>query len=247
MFYILAMVALGAWLSRTRTTDWDETLYVAVYPYNADASAASTRYMGGLEEDDFRAVEAFFTREAARYGIDLDQPVRIELAGAIDEGPPQPPADRNIPGVMWWSLRLRLWAGGLEDVGPAPDIRMVMAYHDPATHPVLPHSVGLQKGLVGIVNAYASRSQAGANRVVLAHELMHTLGATDKYDPATSLPTFPDGYADPGRDPRFPQPTAELMGGRIPLSPTEARMPASLRETAVGSTTAREIRWEAAP
>ncbi len=247
MFYILAMVALGAWLSRTRTTDWDESLYVAVYPCNADASAASTRYIGQLDEEDFDAVEAYFAREAERYGIVLDQPVVIELADPIDDGPPQPPADRNIPGVMWWSLRLRLWAGGLEDIGPAPDIRMVLAYHDPATHPVLPHSVGLQKGLVGIVNAYASRSQAGANRVVLAHELLHTLGATDKYDPATSLPAFPDGYADPAAKPRYPQSTAELMGGRIPVSPTEARMPVTLRETAVGTATSREIRCEASP
>ena len=26
----------------------------------------------------------------------------------------------------------------------------------------------------------------GANDVVIAHELLHTLGATDKYDPATT-------------------------------------------------------------
>ena len=58
---------------------------------------------------------------------------------------------------------------------------------------------GLQKGLIGVVNAFASDEQAAQNNVVIAHELLHTVGATDKYDPRTNQPSHPDGYAEPDR------------------------------------------------
>ncbi|MEE8157441.1 MAG: hypothetical protein V3T51_04735, partial [Gammaproteobacteria bacterium] len=67
--------------------------------------------------------------------------------------------------------------------------------------------------------------------------------ATDKYDAETTLPGYPDGYADPERDPLHPQKQAELMGGRIPISISQADMPESLRQVVVGPATAREINW----
>lgn len=79
--------------------------------------------------------------------------------------------------------------------------------------------------------------------VVLSHELLHTLKATDKYDPRTTLPIYPEGYAEPDRMPRYPQEFAELMGGRVPLAQDRAEIPASLRNVLIGERTAREIRW----
>lgn len=81
------------------------------------------------------------------------------------------------------------------------------------------------------------------NNVVLAHELLHTLGATDKYDPATSQPLFPQGHAEPDATPRHPQRLAEIMAGRIAVSDDEAEMPASLAQAVVGTETAQEINW----
>ncbi|MEM7251210.1 MAG: hypothetical protein AAF493_07305, partial [Pseudomonadota bacterium] len=109
------------------------------------------------------------------------------------------------------------------------------------------HSSGLQKGQIGIVHAFASKGMHKSNLVVATHELLHTLGATDKYDPATNLPQFPDGFADPSRQPRFPQRHAELMGGRIPISDTEATIPKSLRTVMIGPKTAAEINWRRPP
>jgi len=40
--------------------------------------------------------------------------------------------------------------------------------------------------------------------VVIAHELLHTVGATDKYDPATNESSLPEGYAEPDKIPLFP-------------------------------------------
>ena len=81
------------------------------------------------------------------------------------------------------------------------------------------------------------------NNVVIAHEFLHTLGATDKYDPATNQPLFPDGYANPDLDPLLPQRFAEIMAGRTPLSRNEAETPASLVDALIGNKTAQEINW----
>ena len=87
----------------------------------------------------------------------------------------------------------------------------------------LPHSVGLRKLLLGVAHVFANRRQQPVNNVVIAHELMHTLGATDKYDPANNLPIFPQGFAEPDREPLYPQRFAEIMGGRIPISAATRR------------------------
>ncbi len=94
-----------------------------------------------------------------------------------------------------------------------------------------------------MVNAFASRAQQGSNNVVIAHELLHTFGASDKYDAATNMPSFPDGFAEPDANPRYPQRMAEIMAGRIPISPTFAETPRSLDEVVIGAATAREISW----
>jgi hypothetical protein len=56
-------------------------------------------------------------------------------------------------------------------------------------------------------------------------------------------PLYPIGYAEPDLKPQLPQRAAELMAGRIPLSPTEAETPESLRQVVVGPLTAAEIGW----
>ena len=96
---------------------------------------------------------------------------------------------------------------------------------------------------MGVVYAYAADEMDDENDIVIAHEVMHTLGATDKYDMATGLPVFPDGYGDPLAEPRYPQAVAEIMAGRTALSPTDAEMPRSLDEVVVGPETAVEVNW----
>jgi hypothetical protein len=107
----------------------------------------------------------------------------------------------------------------------------------------LPDSLGLSKGLVAIARLFAGRSAEDANQVVIVHELLHTLGASDKYDPRNGLPLVPDGLADPARDPRYPQTHGEIMAGRIAVSARRAELPRSLADMVVGPATAREIGW----
>ena len=122
-----------------------------------------------------------------------------------------------------------------------PDVRMFVRYHSPQTDFVLENSVGLQKGMVGVVNAFAGRRHRGTNNVIIAHEFLHTLGATDKYDPSSGMPMFPDGYGEPERSPRYAQQIAEIMGGRIVLADDDAVIPKSLKYVLIGEQTAEEI------
>ena len=92
------------------------------------------------------------------------------------------------------------------------------------------------------MHAYADRGHEGMNAVVIAHELLHTLGATDKYDPAGHA-VVPAGLAEPDRSPTFPQRYGELMVGEVPLDPMRGRLIASLAELRVGPITAVEIGW----
>ena len=117
-----------------------------------------------------------------------------------------------------------------------------MRYYAPTDRITLENSVGLQKGMVGLVNAYAGRRYKSTNNVIIAHEFLHTLGATDKYDPATGQPTPPDGLGEPERNPLYPQRYAEIMGGRIALAADDAIIPKSLKYALIGAVTAKEIR-----
>ncbi len=240
---ILVIVAGSTWLTKLRTTDWDSPLWVAIYPINADGSEATHRYIQTLGKSSFATIEQFFSDEAAGWEVPIRKPVSIQVAPAIDDLPPRAPNGQNILSIMWWSLKLRYWAFSRDTYnGPAaPDIKMFVVYHRPRREP-LDHSVGLEKGLLGIANVFAGSAYSEKNNVIIAHEILHTVGATDKYD-ADTLPLFPDGYAEPDRDPRHPQRYAEIMGGRVPVSASRAIIPASLHRCVVGEKTAEEINW----
>ncbi len=244
LLLLLFVVAAQTWLTHLRTTDWNETLWLVVYPINADGSQVSEHYIETLNADSFLPVSDFLASEAKRYGLAINRPVTVKLGPVLHDLPPVPPANGNPLSIMWWSLKLRIWANRHDDyAGPEPDVRLFVLYHDPDRVSRLRHSLGLEKGLIGVVNAYAGRRLAGRNNLVIAHEFLHTVGASDKYDPATSLPLFPDGFAEPERKPLFPQKLAEIMGGRIPVSASSAVMPSNLHTVRVGALTAKEIRW----
>jgi len=125
----------------------------------------------------------------------VEEPVHVELYPVGSELPPALKPGSGPLGIAWWSLKLRWFAAHASQVpGRAPPrIRMFVLYHDPATLDRVPDSHGLQKGLVGIVHAFAESTMAGSNTIVIAHELLHTVGATDKYDLTTGTPLYPDG------------------------------------------------------
>lgn len=244
LLFILASVANTAWLARGRTSEWKYSVRVAIYPIPGDTSAATAAYVRNLRGETVQPIAQFMKNEAQRHGLALDAPVDMYVAPPLEVAPPVPPAGGNVLNIMLWSLNLRYWAWRHDNFKRLkPDVRLFVNYFDPARVTRLAHSTGLQKGHIGVVNAFAAAEQEGPNNVVIAHELLHTLGATDKYDLSNNQPRHPDGYAEPNADPLLPQRKAEIMAGRIPISQTEATIPAALTLCAIGPATAREINW----
>jgi hypothetical protein len=244
LLLILGFVALNTYFDRVYSTDWDIPLRVAVYPINGDGSTQAERFIRERSQEVFQPLEVFFEEEAAHYGVEMERPVRFFPAPILREPPPALEPGAGRLQVMSWSLRARYWAWRAPAPdGPPPDIKLFVLYYDPARSPAVPHSTGLQKGLFGVVHVFADRSMLGANDVLIAHEVLHTLGASDKYDFATNQPRHPDGFAEPDREPLYPQTHAELMAGRVPVSGREAHTPESLRHVVIGPATAAEIGW----
>jgi hypothetical protein len=244
LLLVLLVVALTTWQDRYLSTRWHNPLYVGIYPIAADDSPVTRAYLAALDVERFKPIDRFFAREAERYHLDTGEPFRTRLRTELQDRPPARRADAGLLATALWSLRLRYWAWRVSGHAHDPeDIRMFVLYHDPTLTPTVPHSLGLMKGLIGVVYAFAAPEMNGENNVVIAHELLHTVGAADKYNFADDEPRFPDGYGDPEQKPLYPQRTAELMAGRRVLAPDKWQQAASLDEVIVGPATALEIRW----
>ena len=243
LLVILATVIQQTLLEKA-DLNWKNNFYVAVYPVNADGSGEVASYIKTLTRDDFEPMAEYFAEEGVRYNLGMRRPVEVQLGASVSEIPPAPPNDRSILSTMIWSLKFRFFAfNNSPKVNVKPDIKLYLLYYNPATSPVLSHSTALNKGRIGRVNLFGNTAYSKQNLVILTHELLHTLSASDKYDLANTLPVFPDGFAEPNKSPRYPQDFAELMGGRVPISETKAEIPKNLSQTIIGEKTAREIGW----
>jgi hypothetical protein len=239
-------VAAAQFFTSRYTTDWDDPLWVDIYPVAGDRHPLTRRYLDNLSASEFADAEAFFAREAVRYGVALEQPFKLRIIAEHTSAIPGLETGAGSLGVLWWSLRMRWLATQLrwQHDGPSGDIVVFAVFHEPSEGVALDRSTALNKGLIAVANLFADRTARGMNQVVLAHELLHTLRATDKYSFTSNAPRYPDGYAAPDAQPLLPQTKAELMAGRIPLDAERASMPASLREVVIGAATAREIGWQ---
>lgn len=247
LLLILAIAAIYTQDQRLNTTSWFKPIDVVVYPVNGDSSQNTADYIQQLSKNDFQDIDDFFSRSAKRYHLIAEQPVITSLGKTIKSMPPTPPRDRNaIFQVMIWSLKLRYWAyqNSPDDKTNNNRIRLYVVYHQATEGQALAHSLGLQKGLIGIIHAYANTKQNAQNSVVMTHEILHTVGATDKYD-KNNQAIYPWGYAKPEQKPLYPQRYAEIMAGRIPLNEHSSKIPKSLQFTLIGKTTAKEINWMA--
>ena len=97
-----------------------------------------------------------------------------------------------------------------------------------------------QDGRIGSVDVELDPASVDFALIVVAHELMHTLGATDKYDPK-GRPKLPEGLAEP--DLGTYQTKVEIMAQTRPVTIDVFAQPDTLGDVAVGPATAREVGW----
>lgn len=240
--------ALGfTWLEQSIVRGWRAPLDVAVIPINGDGSEAAAAAIDALTPDAFADIGAFLEREVARYGVRHAPAMQVALLPELKQKPPAPPRDGSVLKTMLWSLQMRWWVYRQSDAWlPQPGrIKLFLLYHAPQDGVALEHSLGLQKGLIGVVHVFADPAQAAQNNIVIAHELLHTLGATDKYE-GGGMPRYPEGYAEPELPQHALRREAEIMAGRLVGANGEPVMPPGLERCVIGPLTAYEIGLDAA-
>jgi len=242
---VLVIVAGNQWLTGNRLGSWEKPLWVTIFPVLVDTDPDTRRYAGSLKKDSFQQISVFLKQQAARYDRRLEHPAIFQVARPLTALPPALPVESSGLKVAVWSLKMRWWSwrNGSQDGLVGEDIRMFVLYQGSDTKGPLERSVGIKNGSYGVVNAVASREKEARNRIVITHELLHILGASDKYDFQTGQPIAPAGLANPGQSPLYPQKRAELMGARIATSEDHWRYPASLEYCVIGTETAAEIGW----
>jgi hypothetical protein len=247
IFTLLVILAVTAFYTSHQyvfTRNWSKTLKVVVFPINGDAHPATSRYIKALQVKNFMSINQWAYKQAKHYNLPVDRPFEMLLGQTVTVLPPQLPKNSSLISVLFWGLKIRWWAfnNTPDNESNLERIRMFVVYQQGEKGKALPHSLGLQKGLMGVVYAYAQNKQNKQNNIVIAHELLHTVGASDKYD-ATGLPIYPEGYAQAKRQPLYPQRKAEIMAGHIPSSKNKSKMAPSLKRVVVNHFTAGEINW----
>jgi hypothetical protein len=265
----LALSATVVWGVLTYRADhhtfaWDRTVTVAVFALVDTGGSEETADEGfiarflsrsAMPHENLQEVEAWFEREARRWrpGAGAGPFFELDVFGPLRaaEPPPDVPSDDES-----FLVRLRQTKGFLdyfearaEDAGvPRSSYDLVLClyfydFHDARRRAVFAdyHSVASRRTRLGVVFAPISRSLLGNTCALVAHELGHLLGASDKYRGSASV--FPEGFVEPERQPCYPQLKAEIMALGRPLEPGKDEPIFSLEECVVGEVSAREMNW----
>ncbi len=230
---------------KLKSRSWVQPLEIVIYPMNSRHNQNVEAYISQLDSAAFEEIDLFFKDEAEHYNLTIEHPISTRLGSIIHNYPPPPPISKtSLIETVLWSIKFRYWAykNTPDDKSNLHRVRIFMHYHEALENTRLQHSLGLDNGLLSIIHAFASADQEQQNNIVIAHEFLHTVGATDKYN-ANNQPIFPDGYAEPDKQPLFPQLKAEIMSAKIPTSYTQSKMADSLKHCIIGSKTATEINW----
>ena len=242
---IVVLFALRDVNRRHARTDWTKTLTVAIVLLRrgpVDPAAIDKL------RDRVHALEARLTDECRRHGSVSMSPFRLELYGPVDvaSGPPVQP-EEGVVALARYTFDLWQYLRGVNarvELRPsAVDASIYVLTRPPrAGRPTMVEGASQEGGKVGLVEVDLDRDIADCALFVAAHELLHTLGATDKYG-VEGRARVPEGLAEPERVPLYPQQFAEIMARNVPLGPSIERPPETLDELRVGSATAREIGW----
>ena len=247
---VLIVIAGMTYWENWSVTQWKKPLEVVIYPINGESAddtqsyAETQDFVDEMTASHFQEISRFLDQQSERYFIKKLPSSVVRLGPQVKELPPEvQQGARSALDNMLWSLKLRYFAfhntSFLDSLGK---VRLFVVYHKGEDGVPLEHSLGLQKGLFGVVHVFAQAKQEKQNNVVITHELLHALGATDKYD-ENQMPIYPEGFGESEGGPSYPQHVAEIMAGRIAISPVRAIIPESLAACVIGYKSAHEINW----
>ncbi len=248
---LVCLAAVGVWALRTvrgreARTSWDRTLTVDVVLVATEPVDPRVReaWRDGLSE-----LERWFADEGARYHLGLAAPVRFTLSGTRRVAALPEPPDAS---ESWLDAQRKSWAlhqglVALAEAGAArADVHVVVALASGGAGARLVEGIGEGGGSYGLVHGAAAETELGLELAALAHEVLHCLGAKDRYD-EDGHAVDPGGLAEPEQVPRYPQRYAEVMCGEVPDGPRQGHVPTQLSEVRVGPLTARDVRWVTPP
>ncbi|MBL9039135.1 MAG: hypothetical protein JNG84_11505 [Archangium sp.] len=219
-----------------RRTSWERPLRISVV-------LLATRPLTDQETSPWastmEALDAWFSREWARFHAG-------ETAAMVQWQLETPAVVAALPGIPTSTSDTIALGQRLDDVdrgisAPVTDatIYVVLSAGNEAE---LVEGIGEAGGRRGLVFGRLGDTDVQLEATAIAHELLHCLGASDKYDGAGHA-RVPEGLVAPEQEPRYPQPAAEVMVGEKPTAPNEGTPARRLDEVQIGPTTAREVRW----
>lgn len=248
LLVVLVGVASWGWAKHRALQErntWSRPLRIGVVILELEPIEDSTvAFLRGRIDRLAEVLDDEFARHAGR----TMRPFEFEILGttSISSLPPEgPPADGGLLENLEFTMALDDYLDaptetlGLEEEIYDSIIWVVARDATKSSGARFVEGLAEVGGDRGIVVVDLEESTAALVAGVIGHELLHTLGATDKYD--LNGPIFPHGYYT--REPRFPQKRAEIMGREIPLNERRRRLPSFVGELGVGRKTALEIGW----
>jgi hypothetical protein len=241
---VTSFFAVGNVRARQARKTWDHSLDIAIVL----VGAADPRAVAKLKLRS-EALGDKFTSELGRYRPGAPRPFRFVVFGPLAAPGPMPkPTSGGTLDVFrftWDSYLATRELNARAEITRSQFDSTMYVYIAPPASDERASVEGLsdRNGRVGLVQVELDESMVDTALFVIGHELLHTLGATDRYD-ETGKTLIPSGFAEPNRVPLYPQRFAEVMARNRPLSPTLEVIPQSLDELLVGELTAQEIEWQ---
>lgn len=247
--WVLASVTLWAcndYRDRQARTDYTRPVRVALVLLRyGDVQPTPLRNLA----ERSRELERRLAAEFRRYRPTAAEPaIQIVTYGPIDvAAPPPAPTGEGFFSLVEHAVALYRYTSDVDARAQVPTHGLDSRIYLVATQP----SVGVQRfvegfsesgGRVGVARVELDATTVDLGLFVAAHELLHTLGATDKYH-ADGSAHLPEGLGDPQQRPLYPQLTTEVMARSRVLAPGSESVPDTLDELRVGRWTAREIGW----
>ena len=206
---------------RKHRNDWDHTLEIALIVLEqGDVDAKAIARM----RERLPALEKRLAQELTQRRPGAPPPFHFSFFGPVSVDFPPKLAQSTQPAErvreMWDQWREFSALDDRAEVATrAFDSRVYVTVKKPAAKEMkLVEGESEENGRIATVQIDIAEDTVDLALIVSAHELFHTLGASDKYD-ATGRTVIPDGLADPTARPLYPQKRAEIMarqshGGR---------------------------------